>query len=60
MSIIDKASRVLQLEIAELQRLDARLGRDESFEKAVGVILECISRKCKVVVCGVGKSGCIG
>ena len=60
MSIIDKASRVLQLEIAELQRLEARLRGDESFEKAVAVILECLSRKCKVVVCGVGKSGCIG
>ena len=60
MTILEKASRVLQLEIAELQRLDARLGLDGSFEKAVAEILECLSRKCKLVVCGVGKSGCIG
>ena len=35
MSVLEKASRVLQVEIAELQRLDARLGLDGSFEKAV-------------------------
>ena len=60
MTILEKARRVLQLEIAELQRLDARLGLNGSFEKAVAEILECLSRKCKLVVCGVGKSGCIG
>jgi arabinose-5-phosphate isomerase len=60
MTILEKASRVLQLEIAELQRLEARLGVGGSFERAVEVILECLSRKCKLVLCGVGKSGCIG
>lgn len=58
MDYLEKAARVLQLEISEIERLQARL--DERFSKAVEALLACIARRGKVVVCGVGKSGCIG
>ncbi len=58
MDILDKARRVIDLEIAELQRLRSRLG--ESFVRAVETILPCAESRGKVVVCGVGKSGHIG
>jgi arabinose-5-phosphate isomerase len=58
MDYVEKARRVLELEIAELQRLEARL--DERFEAAVKLLIECVESRGKVVVCGVGKSGCIG
>jgi len=58
MDYLEKAGRVLRLEISELERLSARL--DARFSQAVDVILACLERKAKVVVCGVGKSGCIG
>jgi len=58
MDYLEKASRVLDLEICELQRLQSRL--DERFCSAVDLILNCLKNRGKVVVCGVGKSGCIG
>lgn len=58
MDYLEKASRVLELEISELQRLQRRL--DKSFCAAVDLLLECLENRGKVVVCGVGKSGCIG
>jgi arabinose-5-phosphate isomerase len=58
MDYLEKARRVLALEIAELQRLEARL--DGRFQAAVEMLLECVKSRGKVVVCGVGKSGCIG
>ncbi len=58
MDYIEKARRVLDLEIGELQRLNERL--DSSFERAVEAIISCMSQGGKVVVCGVGKSGAIG
>lgn len=58
MHYLEKARRVLEIEIAELRRLEVRL--DERFETAVELLLECVRVRCKVVVCGVGKSGCIG
>jgi arabinose-5-phosphate isomerase len=58
MDYLEKASRVLELEISELQRLQSRL--DERFCSAVELILNCLKNRGKVVVCGVGKSGCIG
>lgn len=48
----------MELEICELQRLQSRL--DERFCSAVDLILNCLKNRGKVVVCGVGKSGCIG
>ena len=41
-----------------MQRLLARL--DDSFARAVDVILPCVENRGKIVVCGVGKSGHIG
>ena len=58
MNYLKKARRVLEMEIAELQRLEARL--DVRFQTAVEILLECTRNRSKVVVCGVGKSGCIG
>src|SRR5881398_217212 len=58
MDSLEKAARVLDLEIFELQRLRNRL--DENFSRAVEVIKETVDSRGKVVVVGVGKSGHIG
>jgi arabinose-5-phosphate isomerase len=58
MDYLEKAGRVLDLEISELQRLRQRL--DEQFVRAVGVIKEAVEARGKVIVLGVGKSGHIG
>jgi arabinose-5-phosphate isomerase len=58
MNYLEKARRVLEMEIAELQRLESRL--DGRFQTAVEMLMECTQHRGKVVVCGVGKSGCIG
>ena len=58
MDYLEKARRVLELEIAELQRLRQRLGDD--FSRAVALIKDAVDARGKVVVVGVGKSGHIG
>src|SRR5215216_2416507 len=58
MESLEKAARVLDLEIFELQRLRKRL--DENFSRAVELIRETVDARGKVVVLGVGKSGHIG
>jgi arabinose-5-phosphate isomerase len=58
MDYIEKAARVLDLEISELQRLRARL--DENFLRAVELIKKTVEARGKVIVIGVGKSGHIG
>jgi arabinose-5-phosphate isomerase len=58
MDYLEKARRVLEMEIAELQRLEGRL--DHRFAAAIELLMECVRNRGKVVVCGVGKSGCIG
>jgi arabinose-5-phosphate isomerase len=58
MNFQEKAKRVLDIEIEELQRLRERLG--ESFTRAVELIKEAVDARGKVVVVGVGKSGHIG
>ena len=58
MDYLQKARRVLQIEISELQRLADRL--DERFEKAVRLLLETVEAGRKIIVIGVGKSGQIG
>ncbi len=58
MDFIEKAKRVIGIELEELRRLQARL--DPSFCRAVETILAAVERKGKVVVVGVGKSGHIG
>src|SRR5207248_9983658 len=58
MDYLEKAGRVLDIEIFELKRLRDRLG--ENFSRAVEVIKEAVDARGKVVVVGVGKSGHIG
>ena len=58
MDYLEKAKRVLELEIVELQRLRQRLGDD--FTRAVALIKDAVDARGKVVVIGVGKSGHIG
>src|SRR4026209_2942919 len=58
MDYLEKAGRVLNIEIFELKRLRERLG--ENFSRAVELIKETADARGKVVVVGVGKSGHIG
>jgi arabinose-5-phosphate isomerase len=58
MDYLEKAKRVLDIEIFEVQRLRERL--DESFIQAIQLIKEAVEARGKVVVVGVGKSGHIG
>ena len=58
MDYLEKARRVIALELAEVQRLVTRL--DQSFIEAVELIRRCVENRGKVVVVGVGKSGHIG
>src|SRR5882672_8773382 len=58
MDYLEKARRVLDVEILELQRLRERL--DDNFSKAVELIKASVEARGKVVVLGVGKSGHIG
>lgn len=58
MNYPEKARRVIQLEIDELQRLHARV--DDHFSRAIEAMLACIQARGKLIVCGVGKSGNIG
>ena len=58
MDYLEKAGRVLDVEIFELQRLRDRL--DGNFSKAVELIKVAVEARGKVVVLGVGKSGHIG
>ena len=58
MDYLEKARRVISLELGEVQRLLARL--DDSFPEAVEAIRRSVENRGKVVVFGVGKSGHIG
>src|SRR5256885_1998198 len=58
MDYLEKAKRVLEIEIRELERLRRRLGDD--FSRAVALIKDAVDARGKVVVLGVGKSGHIG
>jgi arabinose-5-phosphate isomerase len=58
MDYLEKAARVLDIEIFELKRLRERL--DESFSRAVELIKETVDARGKIVVVGVGKSGHVG
>ncbi len=51
----EKAQRVIQLEIDELQRLHDRL--DDSFGQAVDALRSSLDQKGKIIIVGVGKSG---
>ena len=58
MNYTEKARLVIELEIEELGRLGERIG--ESFGRAIETLMDCLTAKRKIVVCGVGKSGNIG
>jgi arabinose-5-phosphate isomerase len=58
MDFLERARRVIALELAEVQRLHDRL--DDSFARAVEVLRGAVESRGKIVVCGVGKSGHIG
>src|SRR6202022_4129766 len=58
MDYLEKARRVLDVEIVELQRLRQRLG--DEFSRAVGLSKDAGDARGKVVVVGVGKSGHVG
>ena len=58
MDYLEKARRVIQLEIEELNRLVDRVGA--SFSEAVDSIRETLENRGKILVAGVGKSGNIG
>lgn len=58
MDYLEKARRVLDIEILELKRLRERLG--DNFTRAVTLIKDAVDARGKVVVLGVGKSGHIG
>lgn len=58
MDYLEKAKRVLDCEIFELQRLRERL--DDRLTRAVELIKAAVEARGKVVVLGVGKSGHIG
>jgi arabinose-5-phosphate isomerase len=55
---LEKARRVIQLELAEVQRMQSRLGPE--FAEAIQLVRNCVENRGKIVVCGVGKSGNIG
>ncbi len=58
MDYVEKAARVLDLEISELQRLRQRLGPE--FGRAVEFVRQAVEARGKIIVLGVGKSGHIG
>lgn len=58
MDYIEKAARVLDLEISELQRLRQRLGPE--FVRAVDVVRQTVEAHGKIILLGVGKSGHVG
>src|SRR5213082_2767648 len=58
MDYIEKAARVLEIEIFELQRLRQRLGK--SFGNAIELLKATVDARGKIVVVGVGKSGHVG
>ena len=53
-----QARRVFDIEIAGLRAVRSRL--DRAFERAVGLLVETLGRRGKVVIVGIGKSGNIG
>ncbi len=58
MNYPEKARRVIDIEIHELQRLRDRI--DVGFTAAIELILTGLQARRKLIICGVGKSGNIG
>ena len=55
---LQKAKRVLDIEIAALRRVRRRLG--PSFLRSVALMQQCLENGGKIIVTGIGKSGHIG
>lgn len=55
MDYLERAKRVISIEIEEVRKVAARL--DENFVRAVDLIRSALAKKGKVVLLGVGKSG---
>ncbi len=58
MSHISQARRVFDIELAGLRSVRAQL--DSTFDSAVDALADALSRRSKIVVCGIGKSGNVG
>ena len=58
MSYLERAREVVDVEISGMLALRGQL--DERFDQAVGLIVEALGARSKVVVIGVGKSGNVG
>jgi arabinose-5-phosphate isomerase len=58
MNYLAEAKKVFDIEIAALKQVRAQL--DDSFGRAVELIVETLRRRGKIVVVGIGKSGNIG
>lgn len=57
-SPLSRARKVFDIEIAALRQV--RDQQNDSFVRAVQLILECLTRRGKIVVSGIGKSGLVG
>jgi arabinose-5-phosphate isomerase len=57
-SHLSKAREVFDIELAALKAV--RRSLDRAFDRAVAVIVEALSRRGKVIVVGIGKSGNVG
>jgi len=57
-SHLSKAREVFDIELAALKAVRAQL--DQSFDDAVALISETLSRRGKIVIVGIGKSGNVG
>lgn len=58
MNAVEQGRQVFELEAAELQAVAARL--DQTFSSAVELLKDCVEKRAKIIVLGVGKSGHIG
>ena len=58
MSHLAKAREVFDIEIAALKAVRALL--DQSFDRAVGIVVEALKQRGKIVILGIGKSGNVG
>lgn len=63
MNSLQRARRVVDIEIAALRKLRSRLDdryHGPQFERAIELLLACLKRRGKIVVTGIGKSGIVG
>src|SRR5262245_33505005 len=58
MNHLAQAQRVFDIELAALKAVRANL--DDSFDRAVELVLETLRQRGKIVIIGIGKSGAVG